>query len=90
VPAEFVALPAKPAAPAGPRLDPSLFTVREMEVLGLIVAGASNKEIARNLGLQEVTIKLHLTRIFQKLGVKNRSHAAVVAVRGGLVAEAVQ
>ncbi|BAE50675.1 LuxR C-terminal-related transcriptional regulator [Paramagnetospirillum magneticum] len=90
VPAEFAALPSKPAAPATPTLDPSLFTSREMEVLALIVAGASNKEIARQLDLQEVTIKLHLTRIFQKLGVKNRSHAAVTAVRGGLVADAVQ
>lgn len=89
VPAEFVALPVKPAVTigGGPALDPANFTVREMEVLGLIVAGASNKEIARHLDLQEVTIKLHLTRIFQKMGVKNRSHAAVMAVRGGLVAE---
>lgn len=87
VPAEFVAAPSKPATACGPALDPASFTVREMEVLALIVAGASNKEIARNLDLQEVTIKLHLTRIFQKMGVKNRSHAAVMAVRGGLVAE---
>lgn len=89
VPAEFVAMPAKPSASGGPALDPSQFTMREMEVLAMIVAGASNKEIARHLDLQEVTIKLHLTRIFQKLGVKNRSHAAVMAVRGGLVAEVV-
>ncbi len=88
VPAEFVAPPSRPATSCGPSLDPSQFTVREMEVLTLIVAGASNKEIARRLDLQEVTIKLHLTRIFQKLGVKNRSHAAVTAVRGGLVSEA--
>lgn len=90
VPAEFVAPPLRPAAPSGPVLDPSAFTSREMEVLAMIVAGASNKEIARRLDLQEVTIKLHLTRIFQKMGVKNRSHAAVMAVRGGLVAEGVQ
>ena len=63
------------------------FTPRELEVLRYVVAGAPNKEIARKLDLQEVTIKLHMTRIFHKLGVKNRSHAAVVAVRSGLVQE---
>lgn len=87
VPAEFVGASAKaqPAEEDGFRR--SDFTPRELEVLNMVVAGASNKEIARRLELQEVTIKLHFSRIFQKMGVKNRSHAAVLAVRSGLVDE---
>jgi DNA-binding NarL/FixJ family response regulator len=86
VPAEFVALPS--ATPDSAGSSPGTpFTPREMEVLTLVVRGCSNKEIARTLSLQEVTIKLHLSRIFHKMGVKNRSHAAVMAVRNGLVPE---
>jgi DNA-binding NarL/FixJ family response regulator len=88
VPAEFVSAPVAPAKEEAAGAPGSgSFTPREMEVLTLIVSGASNKEIARHLDLQEVTVKLHLTRIFQKMGVKNRSHAAVLAVRSGLVPE---
>ncbi len=61
------------------------FTPREFDVLVRLAKGASNKEIARDLGLQEVTVKLHLTRIFAKMGVRNRSQAAVMAVSAGLV-----
>lgn len=53
-------------------------TEREKEVLGLVAAGLSNKEIAIKLDLYEKTIKHHLTRIFGKLNVKNRTEAAMV------------
>lgn len=62
------------------------FTDRELSVLAAIVEGKPNKVIARELGVQEVTIKLHLSRIFQKLGVHNRSQAAVAALRLGISA----
>ena len=56
---------------------------RERDVLQGIVLGRSNKEVGRNLGLAEVTIKLHLRNLFRKMGVKTRAEAAVKAVRAG-------
>lgn len=52
-------------------------TEREQEVLRLVAAGLSNKRIARDLSLHEKTIKHHLTRIFSKLNVSNRTEAAM-------------
>ncbi|MFV0408633.1 MAG: response regulator [Paracoccus sp. (in: a-proteobacteria)] len=57
---------------------------RELEVLRLLAAGGSNKEIARELGLQEPTVKLHVTSIYRKLGSRNRAQAAVIANEAGL------
>jgi two-component system, NarL family, nitrate/nitrite response regulator NarL len=50
-----------------------MLTRREREVARLVARGLSNKEVARELGLSSGTVKLHLHRIFQKLGVKGRS-----------------
>ena len=47
-------------------------TRREQQVARLIVRGLSNKEVARELGLSAGTVKLHVHRIFQKTGVRNR------------------
>jgi len=57
---------------------------RETDLLQMVGHGASNKEIARQLGLQEVTVKFYMTRLFRRLGVKNRSQAAVISNRMGL------
>ena len=57
---------------------------REREVLRLLAQGQSNKEIARVLGLQEPTVKLHVTSIYRKLGSRNRAQAAVIAKEAGL------
>ncbi|MCV6592338.1 MAG: response regulator transcription factor [Silicimonas sp.] len=54
-------------------------TEREVETLRGLCAGQSNKEIARDLDLQEVTIKLHVKNILAKLGVNNRTQAALRA-----------
>jgi DNA-binding NarL/FixJ family response regulator len=54
-------------------------------VLGLVVEGASNKDIADALIISESTVKNHLRNILEKLHVQNRVQAAVVAVREGLV-----
>lgn len=59
-------------------------TPREMSVLKGICAGKSNKEIARDLELQEVTVKLHVKTLSRKLSAKNRTHAAMIAKAGGL------
>ncbi len=60
-------------------------SARELEVLRLLVAGASNKAIAAQLNLSENTIKTHLSHIFGKLHVQNRAEAVAVALQRGLV-----
>jgi DNA-binding NarL/FixJ family response regulator len=60
-------------------------TPRETEVMGLIARGRSNSEIAGELYLSEPTVKTHVTRIFAKLGVRDRVHAVVLAYESGLV-----
>ncbi len=60
------------------------FTTRESEVLSFLVEGASNKEIARALNLQVVTVKLHVRGICRKLNAKNRTQAALKAKELGI------
>lgn len=62
-------------------------TDREIEVLRLLASGESNKEIARHLGVQEITIKMHASRIFSKLQVRNRVQAVSHALKAGLLGE---
>ena len=54
-------------------------SAREMETLEQLCIGLSNKEIARHLGVQEVTVKLHVKNVLAKLGVSNRTQAALLA-----------
>ena len=56
-------------------------TPRESEVLARIAEGRSNREIARLLGLSEKTVKAHVSSVLAKLGVQDRTQAAVYAVR---------
>jgi len=63
---------------------PVRLTPRETDVLVGILHGKSNKEIARDLEIQEVTVKLHLKTLSRKLGAKNRTHAAMIARDMGL------
>ncbi|MGV8997258.1 MAG: LuxR C-terminal-related transcriptional regulator [Parvibaculaceae bacterium] len=62
-------------------------TEREIEILRLLAGGGSNKEIARQLGVQEITIKMHASRIFAKLRVRNRVQAVSHALKAGLLSE---
>ncbi len=59
-------------------------TPRELDVLTLIARGRSNKVIARELGVAEKTVKTHVSHILAKLGVADRTQAALYAVRQGL------
>jgi DNA-binding NarL/FixJ family response regulator len=65
--------------------DADQLTRREREVLALIAAGRSNKRIAFELGIAEKTVKTHVGHVFAKLGVTDRTQAALMAVRSGLV-----
>ncbi|MGI8802892.1 MAG: response regulator [Solirubrobacteraceae bacterium] len=69
-----------------PGRDPAhQLTAREREVLGLIAAGRSNKAIAFELGVAEKTVKTHVGHVLAKLGVSDRTQAAMYAVRAGLI-----
>jgi DNA-binding NarL/FixJ family response regulator len=59
---------------------------RELEVLTLVVEGLPNKQIARRLTISEKTVKAHLTNVFARIGVLDRTQAALWAVRNGIVA----
>lgn len=60
-------------------------TRREREVLELIAGGRSNKRIALELGISEKTVKTHVGHVLAKLGVSDRTQAALLAVQSGLV-----
>jgi DNA-binding NarL/FixJ family response regulator len=72
-------LGARQAGHAGVDLTP-----REQEVLGLVRQGLANKQIARRLGISERTVKAHLTSVFARIGVVDRTQAALWAERRGL------
>lgn len=74
-----VAAPARPEAGAPERL-----TDREREVLGLIAQGLSNKEIAAACGIAEKTVKTHVSSVLAKLGLADRTQAALYAVKNGI------
>lgn len=71
---------------AGASRDPNELNEREREVLQLLAQGARNKEIANALFIATKTVEYHLSNIFSKLGVSNRTEAARTAVERGLVA----
>ena len=61
--------------------DESSLTPREIEILEMICHGASNKDIARHLGISYQTVKNHVTAILHKLGVKDRTQAVLYAIK---------
>ncbi|HET8821837.1 MAG TPA: AAA family ATPase [Thermoleophilaceae bacterium] len=65
--------------------DPFGLTARERDVLALVAAGATNREIGERLHMAEKTASVHVSRILAKLGVRSRTEAAAVAHRQGLV-----
>jgi DNA-binding NarL/FixJ family response regulator len=77
---EFTRLP-RPEPPSG--LDQ--LTEREREVLSLIAEGRSNAEIAEALFISETTVKTHVTHVLQKLDLRDRVQAVVLAYQSGLV-----
>lgn len=76
---------ASPSGNNGQALEKTGLTSREVEVLGLIAEGNSNREIATRLELAEGTVKKYVQNLIGKLHCKDRAHAAVTALRGGLL-----
>jgi DNA-binding NarL/FixJ family response regulator len=77
-------MPSEIAARVGERLLAQL-SPREIEVIHLLARGLSNKEIGAKLGVVEGTVKIHIASIFNKLGVSDRTHALIEAVKRGIV-----
>jgi two-component system, NarL family, nitrate/nitrite response regulator NarL len=75
-------------APSAPEPPASRLTRRELEVVGAIIDGATNKDIGKSFGLSEQTVKNHLSNIFDKLGVSNRLELALYAVHHRLLTKA--
>jgi two-component system NarL family response regulator len=73
------------AARLADRMTSPALTPREVAVLELVAKGKSNKEIGVVLSLAEGTVKTHLKRIYDKLGVSDRTEAALMAVQKGIV-----
>jgi DNA-binding NarL/FixJ family response regulator len=81
----FVDRATKPSrSAAAPAL--AQFTARETEVLKLLVAARSNREIARTLGIEERTVKAHVAKLMRKVGVENRIALSIYAVTNSIVA----
>jgi two-component system, NarL family, response regulator LiaR len=83
-----VAVPADPARPFvadAVRLEQLGITPRELEILGLIAAGLSNREIAETLFVSENTVKTHSSRLFDKLNARRRTQAVQIGKTSGLI-----
>lgn len=78
-------IPPEVAARLAERLPRSQLSVRELDVLRLLVGGKRNREIAVALDITEGTVKLHVSSILGKLGVVDRTEAATVALQRGIV-----
>ncbi|MDH3730859.1 MAG: response regulator transcription factor [Acidimicrobiia bacterium] len=65
--------------------DETGLSPRELDVLRLVAAGSENKQVARELGLSEATVKSYLKSAYERLGVSSRAEAVAVALRRGLI-----
>lgn len=78
-------IPAAVAAKLAERMISPELTAREMQVLHLVVAGQSNKEIGTTLNISEGTVRAHVNNILSKMGASDRTQAATLAIKRGLV-----
>lgn len=73
------------AAVLAARVSHRSLTGRELEVLRMVAQGLGNKEIAAHLNIAEVTVKLHVSHVLEKLNVKDRTEAATAALQRGII-----
>ena len=78
-------IPAAIGARLAESMPRSELTPRELEVLGLVVRGLSNRKIGDALSITEGTVKIHMNNILSKMGVEDRTQAATTAVRRGII-----
>jgi DNA-binding NarL/FixJ family response regulator len=78
-------IPSQVAEKLAERMSGATLTARELEVLELIVAGKSNKEIGNALFISEATVKTHVNSLLSKMGVEDRTQAATTALQRGIV-----
>jgi DNA-binding NarL/FixJ family response regulator len=78
-------LPPATAARLVDAMESEALTPRELDVLRLLAEGQRNREIAEALGLAEPTVKIHVNNLLRKLQAKDRTEAAVIALRRGLI-----
>ncbi len=80
--------PAVPPSTSGTEPENSALTdglePEQVEVLRLLAEGGSNKLISQRLGIEEASVKMHVRQVLRRLGVTNRTQAALLAERGGL------
>ncbi len=79
------ALPSQVSEKLAGRMQRPELTARELEVLGQMVAGCSNQEVANQLFISEGTVKAHVVNIFRKMGAGDRTQAVLSALKRGLV-----
>ncbi|HEX4039687.1 MAG TPA: response regulator transcription factor [Acidobacteriaceae bacterium] len=78
-------IPSQVAEKLAERMSGATLTARELEVLQLIVAGKSNKDIGSALFISEATVKTHVNSLLGKMGVEDRTQAATTALQRGIV-----
>ena len=78
-------IPASIGALLAARVPGSVLTERELDVLRLLARGHSNREIGETLGIAENTVRIHVSRVLDKLGVADRTQAVLLAIQRGLV-----
>ena len=82
---EIAARPGEPFVVDAARADELGITARELEILGLIATGLSNREIVNRLFVSENTVKTHSSRLFDKLGAKRRTQAVQIGKTARLI-----
>jgi DNA-binding NarL/FixJ family response regulator len=79
LPATEPAAPEPPHSAPAPAPQPEVLSGREAEVLALVAKGLANKQVARTLGISEHTVKVHLNNVYRRIGVNDRTSAALWA-----------
>jgi DNA-binding NarL/FixJ family response regulator len=78
-------IPAEVATQLAENLAADALTARELEVLSSMAIGNRNREIAETLGIAEMTVKIHVRHVMEKLGAKDRTEAVAIALRRGII-----